>query len=82
MDTNGELTKQFHATITPEVFVTDENKMTVYSGRVDDSYYRIGKRRKIITSTDLDDALLKIINNQKVEIAKTQAVGCLISLSK
>lgn len=81
LDNNGEIAKKYNATITPEVFV-EQNNVIIYSGRIDDTFYRIGKRRKVITSNDLDDALLSLVTNQKIKTPKTQAVGCIISLSK
>ncbi|MCW3086223.1 MAG: hypothetical protein JWP12_3589 [Bacteroidetes bacterium] len=77
-----ELAKEFNATITPEVFVQDAKGKILYSGRIDDSFYSLGKRRTVISSNDLDDALQAITGKQKVKNARTQAVGCIISLSE
>jgi len=82
IDKNAELTKRFGATITPEVFIENEEHLILYSGRIDDSFYSIGKRRKLITSSDLGDALAAITENQKIKPYKTQAVGCIINLSE
>lgn len=82
IDGGSELTKRFGATITPEVFVENSEKQLLYSGRIDDSFYAIGKRRKVITSTELVDALNAIVNNETIKVTKTQAVGCIISISK
>ncbi len=82
IDKSAELTKRFSATITPEVFVENSEKQLLYSGRIDDSFYAIGKRRKVITSNDLDYALSVITNNEVIKSHKTQAVGCIISISK
>lgn len=81
LDSNGDLTKKFNATITPEVFVENELGQVVYSGRIDDSFYAIGKRRKVITSTELSDALAELSLGQAIKINKTQAVGCIINAS-
>ena len=82
VDGKSALTKHFSATITPEVFVENAEHQVLYSGRIDDSFYSLGKRRKVITSNDLDDALNSIVNNQKIKSTKTQAVGCIITTSK
>lgn len=82
MDKDSKLTKHFKASITPEVFVETESGKLLYSGRIDDSFYAIGKRRKVITSTELSDALIQIVSGQPVTVPKTQAVGCIISSSK
>lgn len=82
MDKDSKLTKHFKASITPEVFVETENGRLLYSGRIDDSFYAIGKRRNVITSTELSDALIQIVSGHPITVPKTQAVGCIISISK
>jgi thiol-disulfide isomerase/thioredoxin len=81
LDKNGALSKKLNAAITPEVFVINDNKL-LYSGRIDDSFYAVGKRRTTKTSSELDDALLQITRHEKVKTPKTQAVGCLITSTK
>ena len=82
LDKNSVFTNHFKATITPEVFVETTDKKIIYSGRIDDSFYALGKRRTIITSTELADALSQIASKQPVKTPKTQAVGCIIDASK
>jgi peroxiredoxin len=82
IDKNAELTNTFGAIITPEVFVETADHQILYSGRIDDSFYAVGKRRNVITSNDLDIALSEITTNKKVKRSKTQAVGCIITSSK
>jgi thiol-disulfide isomerase/thioredoxin len=81
-DKKAALTRHFNATVTPEVFVEGPDKELLYSGRIDDSFYALGKRRNVITSTDLDLALHSILNGKQPETKRTEAVGCLISISK
>lgn len=82
IDKKGELTKHFKASITPEVFVESPTKKLLYSGRIDDSFYALGKRRQVITSTELADAIEEIVSGKLIKTAKTQAVGCIITSSK
>ena len=82
IDKKGELTKHFKASITPEVFVESPTKKLLYSGRIDDSFYALGKRRQVITSTELADAIEEIVSGKPIKTAKTQAVGCIITSSK
>jgi thiol-disulfide isomerase/thioredoxin len=70
-------TGQLGASVTPEVFILEGNEV-VYSGRIDNSYVRVGKKRTITTSFDLQDALAALANNQPLEVNHTTAVGCLI----
>lgn len=82
LDKNAEFTKHFKASITPEVFIESADKKILYAGRIDDSFYAIGKRRNVITSTELADALEAIVAGKALKKAKTQAVGCVITSSK
>jgi peroxiredoxin len=82
LDKKNVLTKRLKASITPEVFVEDADKKIIYSGRIDDSFYAIGKRRNVITSNDLELALEAIASGKAPVQCKTQAVGCIISSSK
>jgi peroxiredoxin len=81
IDKKKSLTNSLKANITPEVFVVDGKKNILYSGRIDDSFYAVGKRRNIITSNDLETVLEAIVSGQKIKISKTQAVGCIITSS-
>ena len=80
-DTNRALTHKLGATITPEVFVVDEAGRVIYSGRIDDSFYAVGKRRKVVTTHELADALQSHVLGTKPRVPKTQTIGCLISAS-
>ena len=82
LDKDGVLAKKFHATITPEIFVEGKPGVILYTGRIDDSFYAVGKRRNSITTHELEDALMQITSKQKVKQPRTQAVGCIINSSK
>lgn len=76
-------TEQFGATITPEVIIFDEaqNKI-LYKGRIDDAYARVGKRKQVTSTSELQDALVAISKNLPIEVTETEAVGCYISMQK
>lgn len=78
-DQTGSYTKEFKATITPEVFVKSAEGRIVYSGRIDDTFYSLGKRRNVISSNDLDNALTQLMAHREITHPKTTAVGCIIS---
>ncbi len=80
-DSGNVLTKQFRATVTPEVFVRNAQQEVIYSGRIDNSFYAVGKRRKLVTTHELEDALSEYTSGHEVAVPKTQAVGCLIAAS-
>ena len=81
-DKKSALTSHFKAAITPEVFVENAEKQVLYSGRIDDAFYSLGKRRNVITSNDLEQALNAIVTGQEIKPNKTEAVGCLITVSE
>ena len=65
--------------MTPEIFVEGKPGVILYSGRIDDSFYAVGKRRNSITTHELEDALLQITSKQPIKVPRTQAVGCVIT---
>ncbi len=81
LDKDTVLTKKFNAGITPEVFVENDKGQLVYSGRIDDSFYAIGKRRKVVTTHELADAIAELVSGKTIRVPKTQAVGCIINTS-
>lgn len=78
-DYEKELAKSLEATITPEVFlINNQTNEIVYSGRIDDEFFEVGKRRNVVKNFELKDALKSIENNEPVEIKRTEAIGCYI----
>lgn len=78
-DYSKKLTKKFKATVTPEVVVYNETKETVlYQGRIDNTYYRLGRKRSVTTSSELATVLENHVNGEVIEVAFEQAVGCFI----
>lgn len=77
-DNTHAITSLLKATVTPEAFVLDEEGKILYSGRIDNWAYDLGKKRKLVTRHELKDALTAISKNQPVKISKTKAVGCFI----
>lgn len=77
------MTKKLGATVTPEVIVYNNvcNEI-LYQGRIDDTYFRVGKKRTVTTTAELEAALKAIIANTPVLIKKTEPVGCLINLGE
>lgn len=78
LDPDKKITRFFDAEITPEVVVTDKQGKPVYQGRIDNWMYALGKKRKVITSYDLADVLLKRKKGEVVRFYKTEAIGCSI----
>ena len=79
-DYTKEQTRFYGATIAPEVVVYDEkNKKLLYRGRIDNSFDKVGSRRRVITSRDLRDALTAIVNKEIINEIETSAIGCFIN---
>jgi peroxiredoxin len=78
-DFDKTLAKKLEASITPEVFLLNPLQEVIYQGRIDDEFVQVGKRRKHITSTDLQNALQAFKENLPIAVKKTQAIGCFIN---
>lgn len=83
LDKDHQWVKKLNADVTPEVFLYDSEQDSIYyRGRIDDTYYRVGKRRNTVRSDDLVNALNSYQKGEKIEIVQTQAVGCFITKRK
>ena len=66
------------ATRSPEVAVFSPAGDVLYSGRIDDRYAGLGKRRTHVSSHDLRSAIESILAGRPVARPKTEAIGCFI----
>lgn len=74
-----EQAKRFGVSVTPEVVVYDVAQDAVaYQGRIDNLYEQVGRRRRVVTSHDLLQALRCLRAGCLVSPARTQAVGCFL----
>jgi thiol-disulfide isomerase/thioredoxin len=73
-------TKEFDVKLTPEVVVYNETTEEImYQGRIDNSYYKLGRRRQVVTSHELRDVLRCIVDGREVDVPAATPIGCLIS---
>lgn len=80
-DPGRQLTRRWHATVTPEaVVVAADGRRVLYQGRLDDSYAGLGKRRTVVTHHELADALAAVVAGRPVAVPKTEPVGCFIEV--
>lgn len=78
-DEDLSITRRMGAKVTPEVVVYNASQEEViYKGRIDDTYFRIGRKRRVTTTSELRDVLEAITHGQPVTTADTEAVGCFI----
>lgn len=79
LDPELTLTKLLNASIAPSCFVLDGNANVIYNGRIDDWYYSPGKKRTVIRTHDLDNALSNFINGKSIDPNQTKPIGCIIN---
>ncbi len=71
---------RFQASITPEVIIYNHDTQKVlYRGRIDNRFFKLGKRRHVITSNELEIALSLISEGKEVKIPRTEPIGCYIN---
>lgn len=75
------LSRSLGATVTPEAILLDSSGKKVYQGRIDNSYVAIGKRRRVVSTRELADAIESILSEKKVATPRTEAIGCFINFS-
>lgn len=74
---------KFGVTVTPEVVVYNETKDEIlYKGRIDNSYFKLGKQRSHTTKYELKDALQAITSGEEIVVKETQSVGCFINFNE
>lgn len=76
-DASGELRRELKPTHTPQVFVLAPTGEILYSGRIDDQFPTVGRKRLTATEQPLANALRDIIEGRRVRVPQTRPVGCL-----
>ena len=78
LDPHHRLVKLAGATVTPQAVVMGKNGEVLYSGRIDDLYTALGKKRATATQHDLREALDAITARKPLKKRTTTAIGCFI----
>lgn len=78
VDREYEMVKKYNATITPEVFLIDNQNHIHYQGAIDNWFFDLGKYRQQITQHYLIDAIHAALEGKSPTISKTESVGCII----
>lgn len=71
---DGALVKRLKASVSPEAFVFDRNRVLRYRGRIDDS-----RSAEAVKSNDLRNALDAVIQGYRPPKPATPAFGCILS---
>jgi len=77
VDSNLIMTNYLGARITPECFLVDTSFNVLYSGLINDWAKELGKTGPI-NNNYLESGIKNILSNKKIEIKKTNAIGCII----
>ena len=77
-DHNYNLVNDLKASITPEVYLIDENNKVQYQGLIDNWLGELGRKRQFVSQYYLKDAIESFINGEEISIKKTKAIGCFI----
>jgi len=78
VDRKHELVAQTGATVTPQAVLMRPDKSIIYSGRIDNFYVALGKKRQVVTEHDLRNALEAATSGKPIAVPKTNPVGCYI----
>ncbi|MEQ8574110.1 MAG: hypothetical protein RIB63_08615 [Fulvivirga sp.] len=78
IDDNNTLIEEFNISVTPEVILVKAGKV-FYQGAIDNWFYALGKNRAKPTEYYLRDAINLTLADKRVKVAKTEAIGCIIS---
>ena len=76
-DASGDIAKRLNPEVTPEAFVVSDSNEVVYRGRVNNQFVSLGKQRTNITSNDLEDAILALLENRLPEQPYAKPIGCI-----
>jgi peroxiredoxin len=71
-DDSQAVTRALGARFTPEVYLFDGEKKLRYHGRIDDDHRDASR----VTSHDLRDAALAVVDGKTPKVSETTAVGC------
>ncbi|HHZ90471.1 TPA: redoxin domain-containing protein, partial [Candidatus Poribacteria bacterium] len=74
-DFDGKLANQLGATMTPQAFVIDQNRIIRYRGPVDDNRYANRVREKY-----LQNAIDQLLSDQEITVSQADSFGCTIHL--
>lgn len=77
-DEDQSVARNFDATHTPEIFLFDENRKLVYSGKIDDNWQEPEK----VVNHYLRNALNEMLDENEISVPETYSIGCTIKWKK
>lgn len=70
------LARELGVETVPSCVVIDDSGSVRYLGRINDQFYDLGRRRQVVRSDDLKDALSSVLEGEPVRQPRTEAIGC------
>jgi thiol-disulfide isomerase/thioredoxin len=71
---------KFKIKYTPEIVVYNvKDQKVVYQGRIDNSYFGLGQKRAVTTTSELADVLQSITEKKDTEFESKRPVGCFLT---
>jgi thioredoxin-related protein len=77
-DPKRRLLKKLNASYSPEIFLLNNKRKTLYHGAIDNWFYGLGRNRSKPTEFYLLDAINAFKNNQNIKVKYVEPVGCLL----
>ena len=53
----------------------------LYQGRIDNKFYKLGRRRNVVTEHNLKNAIEQSLNNLDIDQPYVEPIGCFINYS-
>lgn len=75
-DASGEWARRLSPLRTPEAFVLSSDGQVKYRGRIDDGWMTIARKREVVTTHELEDAIRAVAAGSEPKVSRTDAVGC------
>jgi hypothetical protein len=77
-DHNRKLLKKLKAQYSPEAFLLNNKRKTLYHGAIDNWFYGLGRNRAVPTEFYLLDAINSFKNDRTVKVKYVEPVGCML----
>lgn len=74
---SGDIGRAYGATVTPQFFVLDKNRVIRYTGAMDDNM-----NEDRVKKTYLKDAVDALLSGETIEVTETRPQGCSVKLKK
>lgn len=79
-DASGALQRRLSATHTPHAFVLDARQSVTYNGAIDNTYVKLGSRRRAATEHYVQEAIRAAIRGRAPAVAFSPPIGCRIEV--